>query len=250
VGQDSWLAAVKAGEEETDNFSAGPVMVDGDGVTSTDVTLTLADDANLETDEDGTEIVLKLYADDGDGVWDMDDEPIWDEDGGLATETITVTMEDTGSASFADLDTDGDGTLDETEYAAFYDYDYTAWDIDEDGVLDEDEFYTVNFANADTDDDDAISEEEWNIGYTTMYNPYIEDDFATLDSDGDGILDSEEWGAGFADTDWFGVYDENTDTFIDDTELSTGFYNDWDTDDDGFIDEDEFNVYSPYYYSW
>ncbi|MDT0645736.1 hypothetical protein RM545_03455 [Zunongwangia sp. F260] len=252
VGQDSWLVALHADEEDTNNFITDPEMIEGDDITTSDIMLVLNEDANLMMGEN--EIVLKLYADDEDGIlgeWDIDDDPITDDTGALATEMITVTMEDTETSAFADFDTNADGNIDEDEFDAFYDYDYTAWDIDEDGVLDEDEFYTVNFANADTDDDDVLSEDEWNTGYTTMYGTYYDDeDFSVYDTDEDGFLSDEEWNASLVDSPWFDEYDANTDTYVDVNEYRTGLYNTWDTDFDGYLNESEYNVYSPYYYSW
>ena len=249
VGQDSWLAAVRSGEEDSDNFIAGPVEIE-EG-TASDVVLTLDADANVES---GTEIVLKLYAEDDDGIlgeWDIDDEPITDDSGVLATETITVTMEQGNAGDFASFDENDDNMLDENEVPNTYQNNFDAWDADEDGSLSEEEFYNTTFGNTDADDDDGITEEEWNAGYAGMYGGYVEEgDFSTFDADGDGVLNSDEWNQGFTETEWYGTYDADDDSLVTDTEWDAGLFGDWDVNDDDMIDEDEFNTYGDYVANW
>ncbi|HER41162.1 MAG TPA: hypothetical protein ENO10_08080, partial [Salinimicrobium catena] len=74
VGQDSWLAAVAVGNENTNTFIAQPVSVK-EG-TNTNVQLTF--DENVITDNEvGQQVVLKLYADNQSsgtqGEWDSSD---------------------------------------------------------------------------------------------------------------------------------------------------------------------------------
>ncbi len=252
VGQDSWLVAVHSEDENTDNFITEPVMIE-EG-TESNISLTLNADANLEGDEDGDEITLKLYAEDDDGIlgeWDIDDEPVMDENGLLATETITIMMEQSNTGSFADFDTNQDGYLDADEFATTYTNDYAGWDTDADGSLNDEEFFNTTFGNTDVDDDDAISEEEWNAGYAGMYGSYVnEDDYTTWDADADGMLNRDEWYQGFGETDVYTTYDADADSAVTEDEWNTGLYGDWDTNDDNMIDEDEYNVYSPYTAGW
>lgn len=245
VGQDSWLVAVHSDEINSDNFIAGPLFVE-EGIHS-DFNIELHDDANIVPD--GDEIVLKLYAEDDDGIlgeWDIDDEPITDDDDVIATETITVIME----GSFSSFDENNDGVLDENEVANTYQNNFDAWDADDDGVLSMEEFYSTTFFNTDADDDNLIDEDEWNVGYESMYSPYIDDDFVAYDLDNDGFIEETEWNDAFADSVWFDTYDADGDTFITDAEWDTGLYNDWDVDNDGFINDDEYYLYSPYTFTW
>ncbi|WP_424495251.1 DUF7282 domain-containing protein [Salinimicrobium sp. GXAS 041] len=216
VGQDSWLVAVHANEGNSDNFITDPVMIE-EG-TETNISLMLNEDANLEGDDDGDEITLKLYAEDDDGVsgeWDIEDEPVMNENGGLATITITVMMEPGNAGSFSDFDTNADGSLDADEFANTYANDFVGWDTDADGSLNDEEFFNTTFGNTDVDDDDAISEEEWNAGYTGMYSSYVnEDDFGTWDADTDGVLNSDEWYQGFGATDVYTTYDADANSAV------------------------------------
>lgn len=249
VGQDSWLAAVAIGEENTNDFIAQPVMVE-EG-TNTNVQLTF--DENAITDETGQQVVLKLYADntiDGTpGQWDPSDEPIRDNNM-LVTQTITVFPEDSGSSAFAQFDTDGDGMLDVDEVPATYQNNFTEWDADGDGSLSSEEFYNTTFANTDADNDDFISEEEWNSGFAGMFGNWSEDDFSTFDTDADGRLSSDEWNAVFSESQWFETYDADSDAFVTEAEWDTGLFGDWDTDDDTQISENEFYLYRPYVERW
>lgn len=247
VAQDSWVVAVMGGDENTNNFISEPVMVEA-GTTS-NVELTINDDVDLTAGEAGNEISIKLYAENPDGgtpgEWDDSDEPIMDGDT-LATETITVFVE-----GFSDFDENADGMLDENEFPNSYQNNFTEWDADEDGSLSEEEFSNTTFGNTDADDDDAISEDEWNMGWTGMFGNYTgEDDFATFDTDANGSLSSDEWMTGFGETEWFTTYDADVNSSISETEWDTGLMGDWDVDGDGSINEDEFNIYSPYTSTW
>lgn len=243
VGQSSWLAAVDAGSENTNDFIADPVRLQ-EG-TNTNVELEF-DEGAISDDAEGQEIVLRLFADNGatTGSWDATDQSI------TTTETITVFAEDAGTATFADFDTDGDGTLDADEVPATYQNNFTDWDVDEDGSLSSEEFYNTAFANTDADDDDAISEEEWDTGFAGMYGAWSEDDFATFDADASGSLSNDEWNTTFTESDWFTTYDADADTYVTEDEWNTGLFGDWDTNDDDVIDENEYNLYSPYVRTW
>lgn len=252
VGQDSWLVAVRSEEENSDNsddFIAGPELIAETG--ESDINLTLNNNANLESGADGNEIVLKLYADDEDGIWDEDDEAITDASGVLASETITVTIEEGTAGDFSSFDENADGNLDENEFGNTYENDLSEWDADEDGSLNDEEFYNTTFGNTDADDDDAINEDEWNAGYTGMYGDYVgEGDFTTFDADDDGMLNNDEWNQGFGETEWYGTYDSNADDTVSETEWDQGLFRDWDTNDDDLIDEDEYNAYGGYAANW
>lgn len=253
VGQTSWLVAVHAGDENTDDFITDPERMN-EGMNS-DIELTLNEDANLSTGETGNEISLKLYEDNPNegtqGEWDPFDEPIFDDNDVLAIETITVFVEDDATAAFNEFDTNADGTLDRDEVAGTYVNDFATWDADGDGSLNEDEFFNTTFGNTDVDDDEFINEDEWNAGYTGMYGNYAGDtDFATWDADADGNLDYDEWNTGFAESPWFTTYDADSDATITEDEWNEGLYTDWDADNDDTINLEEYGAYSPYTTAW
>ena len=243
VDQTTWLTAVHSGSANTNDFIAEPVRLQQGNNTDVDLVF---DEGAITDAEDGHEVVLRLYADNGSttGSWDATDQALTN------TETITVYAEDEGTMSFADFDTNADGTLDADEIQATYQNNFTEWDADEDGFLNSEEFYNTTFGNTDADDDDAISEEEWNAGFAGMYGAWSDDDFATFDADASGDLSRDEWNAVFAESEWFTTYDADASTSISEDEWNAGLFADWDTDASGTIDEDEYNVYSPYAMGW
>ena len=241
VGQTSWLTAVDAGSAGSNDFLADPVKLQQGANTDVDLVF---DEGAITDDGEGQQVVLKLYADNGatTGSWDATDMAI------SGTETITVFAE--ASASFADFDTDTSGSLDADEVPATYQNNFDEWDADGDGSLSSEEFYNTAFANTDADDDDGISSEEWDAGFAAMFGTWSEDDFDTFDTDGDGNLTGDEWNDVFAESDWFTTYDANADTLVSEDEWDAGLFGDWDMNDDDLIDEEEFNIYSPYVMAW
>ncbi|UJH89811.1 hypothetical protein LZ575_12365 [Antarcticibacterium sp. 1MA-6-2] len=173
VGQESWVVAVMGGDENTNNFITEPVKVEAG--TTTNVELILNDDVDLTAGDAGNEISIKLYANDQDegnlGEWDESDDPIMDGDT-MATETITVFVDDSSNQTFADFDANADGMLNQNEFPNSYQNNFSEWDVDGDGSLSDEEFSNTTFGNTDADDDDTISEAEWNMGWTRMYGTY------------------------------------------------------------------------------
>ena len=250
VGQESWLVAVNEGDEETTNFITDPDrMVEG---MNSDIELVLNENASLEGGAAGDVVTLVLFADNPNegtqGEWDEFDEPIVDENGVIVTESITVFT--SSAAAFNEFDANDDDMLDESEVAGVYQDDFDAWDANDDDSITEEEFPDSTFSLADADNDEGISEDEWNIGYDNFYGPYINDDFATFDADADGMLNNDEWNEAFADSEWFGTYDDNDDAMIADTEWDDGLFGDWDANDDDFVDEDEFDLFDDFFDNW
>lgn len=253
VGQDSWLAAVREGDENTDNFITETLRIE-EGESS-NVELMLNSDFNFTGGTAGDRITLKLYADNPDegtqGVFDPDDQEILDDNDAFVMETITIMMEEETSGAFNDFDSNADGSLDKNEFTSSFPNNFFESDTDADGMLNMDEFNTANFRNTDTNNDGALDQEEFNAGVAGMFGDFAgEEDFQNFDTDADGRLSNDEFGAGFSETDQFGNFDTNADSFIDDTELNDGLFNQFDTNADGSIDEDEFNAYNAFTSTW
>ena len=250
VGQDSWLVAVMPGDEMTNNFISDPVFLE-EGV-NTDVELTL-DDSAIPEDAGEMEIVLKLYAENPtEGTmneWDELDEAIMDENNVLVTETITVIL-DSSMMAFSDFDTDGDGNLNAEEVPMIYQDDFAEWDTNDDGMLNREEFDMTTFSLTDMNNDEMLSEDEWNDGFNSFFGNWVEDDFATFDANADGNLTDDEWNEAFADSEWFSTFDADGSSMVAEDEWDTGLFNDWDTNDDDMIDENEFNVFGPFATMW
>lgn len=225
--------------------------------THTDVEIMLEESADVSV---GDTLWVMLHTDtgieeeyefDGENGLDM---PILDENGDIVMASFIITevvmTPGTGNGAFADFDENSDGFLDEGEVSGIYENNFNVWDADNDGTLNEEEFLNTTFTNTDTNNDDQISQEEWDTGYAAFFGNWTEDDFATFDEDGDGMLDNDEWNNVFADSEWFETFDEDNNSMLTEEEWDTGLFNDWDTDDSGMIDENEFNVFNPFVSNW
>lgn len=152
---------------------------------------------------------------------------------------------------FGDYDLDDDGLLDANEFGDAYEEDWATWDVDDDDYLDDTEFYSTTYGWVDADDDGLIDETEWDEGYTNLYGDYGDtEDFALYDVNDDNYLDEEEWYEGWADSEWYNDFDLDDDELVNNNEWNEGLFANWDEDDDGFWDEDEYNTYTAYNETW
>ncbi|MEP6259931.1 MAG: EF-hand domain-containing protein [Gillisia sp.] len=253
VGQQSWLAAVPKGEEISNNFIAQPVLVE-EGTTS-NVQLTF-DESVVDYTRQFAEVVLKLYADNPNegiwGEWDEFDKPIVLANNVLVIKTLTIIVDLTDYVPFRHyFDRNEDGTLDLEEFSETYpNYFQDIWDADGDGYLDKEEFYNTHFINADYDWNNEISLGEWNEGHLRMFANWTDKEFSVYDEDKNGKLSKEEWNKIFEASEWFETYDADSNNLVTQIELHNGFFNDWDLNNDGKIDEEEYNKYYPYVSNW
>lgn len=148
---------------------------------------------------------------------------------------------------FNEFDANNDDFWDVNEFNEANEDWFDEWDINDDGVFDDEEFYTTTMGNADLNNDKRISQDEWNEGYNNIYGDYAgENDFNAWDANNDNFIDDNEWNTGFGDSNWFSTYDGDADGTITDVEWNEGFFNDWDLNDDGMLDENEYNSYNRY----
>lgn len=63
------------------------------------------------------------------------------------------------------------------------------------------------------------------------------------DADGSGDLSYEEWDAGFNDEGLVSDWDANSDNTISEDEYGEGFYNAYDDNSDGILDNEEFEAF-------
>lgn len=152
---------------------------------------------------------------------------------------------------FGEYDLDEDGLLNTDEFDDAYEEDWTKWDADGDKYLNDAEFYKTTYGWVDADDDGVIDEEEWKDGFDNLYGDYNGVEYFDLhDLNDNELLDENEWVEGWGNSNWFNDYDQNEDKLLDLNEWNEGLFENWDESDDGFWDENEYNSYSGYYETW
>ena len=74
--------------------------------------------------------------------------------------------------NFRRRDLNEDGVLEDNEWVEDHDYNYIGWDLDGDGSVDDQEFYSGTFNYYDADDDARWDETEWGEAEKAgIYNP-------------------------------------------------------------------------------
>jgi len=168
-----------------------------------------------------------------------------------ATEIDKIGTEETGKdeiaySEFDQYDVNSDSKYDRKEYEETYKTEFSDLDEDSNGSLNKEEFYAATYQFTNEDNDSIISEEEWNKGNENILKEHTADkDFSAFDTNNDKQITSEEWKKAFEESDWFVSYDTNKDNLIQEKEWDNGFFDDWDLDDDGSWNEEEFNNFNP-----
>ncbi|WP_347159421.1 hypothetical protein [Pontibacter chitinilyticus] len=122
---------------------------------------------------------------------------------------------------------------------------YDGWDINDDNLLDENEYYTGFYDTWDLNDDNKLDENEWN---TSVHNFGLADEtWADWDTNADGILDNNEFKTGFADNNYYSAWDLDHDNFLNEKEYSDGLFSTWDVNDDNILDTNEYGNYNTYF---
>ena len=149
---------------------------------------------------------------------------------------------------FGDFDSNMDNSIDRDEFNSVYSNNFSNWDANADGNLEDREFYETTFNRLDTDMDGNLGQTEWGDGYDNVFGDYLGTrDLGQFDIDGDNMISSDEYYNGFADSDFYRSYDANSDSSIDPDEFNETVFNSWDENGDGILDNTEFDMYSSRY---
>jgi len=150
--------------------------------------------------------------------------------------------------TFEDWDKNDNGLIARSEFVDVFTDDYVNdWNVIDDAHLDDEDFYTVTYGIWDVDDDELLTEEEWWYGYDYYFGDYIYDDYVAIDTDGDGFIEYAEYYDALYDTDYYAVWDVDKDTYLDQYELARMVFNNWDYDNSNFIEFDEYIDFDSYY---
>lgn len=115
---------------------------------------------------------------------------------------------------------------------------YTAFDNNDDGLLDENEYVDYSYDVIDYNDDGLLDDDEWYDYSSVWYEPYdidYDSDLGAFDADNDGYIDEDEYADNY-DSDLFNEWDADNSGFVDDKEYEevATLYDD--ADEDGLFD--------------
>lgn len=156
---------------------------------------------------------------------------------------------DTGQIShFGEYDTNRDSSIDRTEFYKKYGQDFSQWDINQDGNVDPRELNDYTFDRLDVDSDRNLTPEEWERGYDDIFGNYLDDrNFDRYDLDRNQNITYDEFDRSMRATYIYSDIDTNRDRRIDSDELNEEVFTRMDRNQDGTIDETEFDATGSYY---
>ncbi len=150
--------------------------------------------------------------------------------------------------TFEDFDQNGNMFITLEEFQeVFADYYYGSWNPDNAEYLKDDDFLQATYRIWDEDKDEKLTEEEYTRGFDYSYGNYIVNDFEGLDSDRDGYIGYNEYSIALMETSFYLDWDIHNDKKLDEEDLAAGIFAQWDIDQSGLIEIDEFKRYKDYY---
>ncbi len=163
------------------------------------------------------------------------------------------------------------GDIDKDGFDIGYHSIFSQWDLNGDGDISDNEFYTVIFKRLDSNKNGDLSAKEWQSGQKYLFgqsfvinnesgkqersgsldtvNPGSGEnlEFKSFDLNNDNKITPGEFDSGLRNTDFFKSYDSNENGRLDRSELNKGVYQSMDLDGDGIIDKMEFQKVSKFY---
>ena len=85
------------------------------------------------------------------------------------------------------------------------------------------------------------------MGFDYYYGDYVIYDYMTVDVDNDGYIEYAEYEDIIKPTAFYQDWDKDDDGNIDEEELATGVFEIWDMDNSKFIEMDEYIDFDSYY---
>lgn len=154
--------------------------------------------------------------------------------------------------AYADWDRDGDTELDRDELPEWVDRTapHGAWETDVESEWDADNMGERMLVIWDTDRDTVVTEEEWAAQIDMWYVVDGDPGYGTWtdwDMDGDSELDADEIAEALERYGIFNAADVDANAVLDPVEFDTWLFEVVDTDDDGVIDETEWEAFAEIY---
>jgi hypothetical protein len=99
------------------------------------------------------------------------------------------------------------------------------WDLDNDNLLNEDEFTVSYYETWDLDNDGILEKNEWDTAVADF--GVTGADWDAWDADADGVLEMEEFETGFGTFNYFDDWDLDDDGLLRDREYTDGVFGLW-----------------------
>jgi hypothetical protein len=157
-----------------------------------------------------------------------------------------ISCDNQAQYAYRDWDDNQDNMIDNNEFSNTFGETgyYSGIDADDDGVLNDEEFYTSYYDAWDTDDDGILNEDEWALGTDSYLNMGGNDEygvFSDWDLDTDSQVNQDEFQTGMESLSYYDEWDANSDSYLSESEVAEGYFSYWDMDGDGYVDEVEYN---------
>ncbi len=137
-------------------------------------------------------------------------------------------------------DNDGDGFYDIDEFSKVYSKGYNDWDVDKDGRINSNEFYDANYNHFDLNHDGRLTPQEWTAG-NRYYGEYITT--PEYDTNPPQYLSKQEFAQRFTNSEYYNSYDTDHNGFVDNDELNKATFNRLDRNHDNKLDANELEGY-------
>lgn len=152
-----------------------------------------------------------------------------------AIAVLTMTAASAMAEQRTTVTTNNDGTITTTTTRYYYDQ-----DLNNNGILDSQEFPGYVYRRWDRDGDGFLSDEEWQLSSGRWYSsPSTYRTYTAWDKNGDGRLDSTEFDVVVRDTKLYSTWDIDADNIITGDEYASATFHLYDLDGDGEISMQE-----------
>ncbi len=155
-----------------------------------------------------------------------------------------VTTAASGNLSFTDFDRNNNMIIEQTEFVdVFTAYYVDDWNSIDNDYLDDEDFYSFMYRDIDTDQDEKLSGPEWQMAYNKYFNDYVLLNYDDIDVDADGYILYNEYNDVMTGTEFFNDWDFDNNGVINQLEIARGVFNRWDKDNSGFLDIEEYQEF-------
>ena len=153
-----------------------------------------------------------------------------------------------GNSFNEDTSGEGGGLLDNNAFSnAFTESDYfDRWDNDQDGKINENEFYQSYVATMDENGDGQINAEEWEIGLGAYYRGFDQEPegrFEEITANGSNLISNEEARDKLRELNYLDEWNTDGEAGLTEAELAKGVFYNLDEDGDGIVEAEKYTDY-------